>query len=308
MSSTRLVIGIDGGGTSTAAWLADETGHILGKGEAGASNIKAVGLEPGLAALDASIASAFAQAKLPPREVDLACLGLAGFDRPEDIAILERWNRDRSAAYRLHVVNDGDLVIAAGTPEGWGIGLIAGTGSIAVGIGPNHRKTRAGGWGPLFGDEGSAYFVALAALRLTAHRADGRAQIEPRPRRQNKPAGAWARPDLSQTTARQNEPTAPRQVVQNEPTAPRQVVQNEPTAPRQVVQNDTPTARVVPTPARPRSTKRTRHPHGCLGSSRPQPDHRSTKRTRRPPHPAPARRPRSRRPAQPDHRRLRSPA
>ena len=31
------------------------------------------------------------------------------------------------------MVNDGDLVVAAGTPEGWGIGVIAGTGSIAVG-------------------------------------------------------------------------------------------------------------------------------------------------------------------------------
>ncbi len=30
-------------------------------------------------------------------------------------------------------VNDGDLVVAAGTPEGWGVGVIAGTGSIAVG-------------------------------------------------------------------------------------------------------------------------------------------------------------------------------
>ncbi len=172
--STRLVIGIDGGGTSTAAWLADDRGHILGKGEAGASNIKAVGMDSGLGALDAAVAQAFADANLPAREVDIACLGLAGFDRPEDIAILERWNRDRSAAFHLHVVNDGDLVIAAGTPEGWGIGLIAGTGSIAVGIGPDHRKTRAGGWGHLFGDEGSAYGVAIAGLRLTAHRADGR--------------------------------------------------------------------------------------------------------------------------------------
>src|SRR5262249_6134069 len=63
---------------------------------------------------------------------------------------------------------------AAGTPEGWGIAVIAGTGSIAVGRARDGRKARAGGWGPLMGDEGSAYDVVLAALRLVARRADGR--------------------------------------------------------------------------------------------------------------------------------------
>jgi anhydro-N-acetylmuramic acid kinase len=58
--------------------------------------------------------------------------------------------------------------------------VIAGTGSIAVGRNAAGRSARAGGWGPLIGDEGSAYAVALAALRLATRRADGR---EPRPGR-----------------------------------------------------------------------------------------------------------------------------
>ena len=76
------------------------------------------------------------------------------------------------------MVNDGDLVVAAGTPEGWGVGVIAGTGSIAVGRAKDGRTARAGGWGHLIGDEGSAYGVVLDALRLVARRADGR---DPRP-------------------------------------------------------------------------------------------------------------------------------
>jgi len=72
------------------------------------------------------------------------------------------------------MVNDGDLVVAAGTPNGWGVGVIAGTGSIAVGRAPDGRTARAGGWGHLIGDEGSAYRVVLDALRLVARRADGR--------------------------------------------------------------------------------------------------------------------------------------
>ncbi|MBX6314484.1 MAG: N-acetylglucosamine kinase, partial [Isosphaeraceae bacterium] len=74
----------------------------------------------------------------------------------------------------LVLVNDGELVLAAGTPEGLGVAIIAGTGSIAVGCAADGRPARAGGWGHLFGDEGSAYAAALAGLRLVAQRADGR--------------------------------------------------------------------------------------------------------------------------------------
>lgn len=172
--SEALLLGIDGGGTSTAAWLADAEGRVLGRGEAGPSNVKAVGTKAAFEALVASTSAAFAQSGRDRQPIEVACLGLAGFDRPEDRTVLEAWNREVFRAGRLILVNDGDLVVAAGTPEGWGIGLIAGTGSIAVGTGPDGRKSRAGGWGHVFGDEGSAYSVAIAGLRATAHRADGR--------------------------------------------------------------------------------------------------------------------------------------
>lgn len=173
MSRTWL-IGIDGGGTTSTAWLADESGKVHGRGTSGPSNVKAVGVEVGLAALDLATQRAFDQAGVDRGPVAVACLGLAGFDRPEDQRLLQDWNTRTLGAGQLVLVNDGDLVIAAGTPEGWGIGLIAGTGSIAVGYAKDGRRARAGGWGHLLGDEGSAYAVAVAGLRLTTRRADGR--------------------------------------------------------------------------------------------------------------------------------------
>ena len=109
--------------------------------------------------------------------VDVVCFGLAGFDRPDDRQLLAGWADQARWGNRLVMVNDGDLVVAAGTPAGWGVGVIAGTGSIAVGRAPDGRTARAGGWGHLIGDEGSAYGVVLDALRLVARRWDGR---EPR--------------------------------------------------------------------------------------------------------------------------------
>ncbi|HEX8202142.1 MAG TPA: BadF/BadG/BcrA/BcrD ATPase family protein [Isosphaeraceae bacterium] len=169
-----LLLGVDGGGTSTVACLAIPGGRILGRGRAGPSNAKAVGPEAAKATLGRAIATAFAAAGRAPGPVAVACLGLAGFDRPEDRQLLEEWSAQGRWADRLVLVNDGDLVVAAGTPRGWGVAVIGGTGSIAVGRAPDGRTARAGGWGYLFGDEGSAYAVAVAALRRVARRADGR--------------------------------------------------------------------------------------------------------------------------------------
>ena len=176
-ASIRL-LGIDGGGTTTEAWLAEPGCHVLSRGTAGPSNAKAVGQEAARRALDAAIRDAFHGAGLIPTPVDVICLGLAGFDRPDDRKILAGWADEAGWARRLVMVNDGDLVVAAGTSDGWGVGVIAGTGSIAVGRAKDGRTARAGGWGHLIGDEGSAYGVVLEALRLVARQADGRA---PRP-------------------------------------------------------------------------------------------------------------------------------
>src|SRR5581483_5378036 len=59
-------------------------------------------------------------------------------------------------------------------PEGWGVALVAGTGSMAFARAPDGRTARAGGWGYLLGDEGSGYALALAALRAVVRDADGR--------------------------------------------------------------------------------------------------------------------------------------
>lgn len=169
---SRFVVGVDGGGSSTVAWVADQHGTVLGRAEAGPSNVKAVGEAAGVRSIDSAIQSALREAAVD--RLAVACLGLAGVDHPEDRLVFERWHADRRLADRLLLVNDGELVLAAGTPQGWGIAVIAGTGSIVVGKAPDGQTARAGGWGHIFGDEGSAYGTAVDALRNVARRFDGR--------------------------------------------------------------------------------------------------------------------------------------
>jgi N-acetylglucosamine kinase-like BadF-type ATPase len=50
--------------------------------------------------------------------------------------------------------------------------VISGTGSVVVGRDEKGQVHRVGGWGHLFGDEGSAYDIAREALRTAAKKVD----------------------------------------------------------------------------------------------------------------------------------------
>ncbi len=72
------------------------------------------------------------------------------------------------------VTHDALPVLAAGTPDGIGVAIISGTGSLAFGRNAAGQTARAGGWGYLIGDEGSGYAIARQALQAVARAWDGR--------------------------------------------------------------------------------------------------------------------------------------
>ncbi len=178
MRSDDLVLGIDGGGTKTAAWLArragEEESSIVGRGWAGPANVQAVGVDAAIENLNAAIDAAFEDCGGVAGSVAAAVLALAGSDRQGNRQVFQRWAVKRQLARRFRIVNDALPVLAAGTPEGWGAALICGTGSLCFGQGRDGQTARAGGWGYLFGDEGSAYAMVVAGLRAAAKAADGR--------------------------------------------------------------------------------------------------------------------------------------
>ncbi len=169
-----LYLGVDGGGSHTVALLADGAGRPVGRGRGGPANLHAVGEQAAKSALRAAIDGALAGAGRPRPAVAAACLGLAGVGRAPERELFRSWAAREGLAGRVLVAVDCDLVLAAGTPQGWGLALIAGTGSIAWGRGQGGAPARSGGWGHLLGDEGSGYALGLAALQAVARAADGR--------------------------------------------------------------------------------------------------------------------------------------
>jgi N-acetylglucosamine kinase-like BadF-type ATPase len=98
-------------------------------------------------------------------------VGLAGLDRPG--ARDEVHPLLTPLANEIRLTNDAELNFGA-LPRGVGVVLIAGTGSIAFGRDSSGATSRAGGWGHIFGDEGSGYDLGRRALRAAARAADGR--------------------------------------------------------------------------------------------------------------------------------------
>ncbi|MEO7913684.1 MAG: BadF/BadG/BcrA/BcrD ATPase family protein [Roseiflexaceae bacterium] len=171
-----LLLGIDGGGSHTRAMITDSSGMVLGKGQAGSSNCQSVGFAAATQALHQAIGTARTDAGIEAHiPFDAACFGLAGAGRLGDQMRFTAWAAENRIATNVRCVSDAEIILAAGTPEQWGVALISGTGSLCWARSPDGSSVRVGGWGYLLGDEGSGYDLAVRALRLAAQTADGRA-------------------------------------------------------------------------------------------------------------------------------------
>ncbi|MFG0267525.1 MAG: N-acetylglucosamine kinase [Rhodopirellula sp. JB055] len=183
-ASDGLILGIDGGGTKTVAWLArcdftsktdvTNTMEIIGRGRSGPSNVRGVGFETAFNHLNQAIERAFVDAERSRITVESACLALAGAGRDSEQQRIRSWADQCQLARQLRVVDDALPVLYAASSDGVGVALIAGTGSLALGRNANGDRARCGGWGSLLGDEGSGYQISLAAHRAAVRDDDGR--------------------------------------------------------------------------------------------------------------------------------------
>jgi N-acetylglucosamine kinase-like BadF-type ATPase len=167
----EYILGVDGGGTKTLALLADLSGNVLGRGVSGPSNTNTVGFDAACSALERAINIA---RRDYPGHISALCLGLAGAGRKEDIELFYNWAVHKFPETPVTVVSDAEMLLEASAPFGPALALICGTGSIVYGRTVTGELLRAGGWGYLFGDEGSGYAIGIAALRAVMRAYDER--------------------------------------------------------------------------------------------------------------------------------------
>jgi N-acetylglucosamine kinase-like BadF-type ATPase len=168
-----FVIGVDGGGTRTRATIVDARGLELGRAEGPGAVVTARAPEAAVQAVAQAVGAAAERACVDlPAAVLWAGLSGAGHERAR-LAVVELLER-AGLAERVLVGTDVRAAFEAAFPEGPGILLIAGTGSIAWARTPEGKIGRVGGWGQSLGDEGGGYAIGLGALRAVVRAEDGR--------------------------------------------------------------------------------------------------------------------------------------
>lgn len=167
--ATACAIGIDGGGTKTLAVVVNAQGQERGRGLAASANHNTVGLEQAISNIRHAAEQA-AQAAGCSLPLSAAWIGLAGIDYARDRAAFAPHLQPLAA--NVHLTNDAELVLSA--LDNAGVALIAGTGSIALGRDAHGKIKRVGGWGYIFGDEGSGYDIGCRCLRAAVRAFDGR--------------------------------------------------------------------------------------------------------------------------------------
>ena len=156
-----VVIGIDAGGTHTRGVAVDAGGAVLARAASSGANPRTVGDEHGRAEIRQTVAQLRAAAPGPVAHLVLGSAGLLDAATPDEHAA---WASELGIAH-VTVDSDARIAHAAAFGTGPGVVVVAGTGSQCLAIGEGGRRVRVGGWGPAFGDEGSAYWIAASAIR-----------------------------------------------------------------------------------------------------------------------------------------------
>ena len=174
-----LLLGMDGGGTKTDFVLIDREGHVAARHrESGAYHLQ-IGVEGLREVMGRGLAAVFAKLGVSGDEIEHAFFGLPAYG--EDNSVQPDLDAMPAAflGHRRYRCGNDMVSTWAGSLAGEdGIGIVAGTGSIGYGEHAG-RTARAGGWGELFSDEGSAFWIATKGLNAFSRMADGRAPRGP---------------------------------------------------------------------------------------------------------------------------------
>jgi N-acetylglucosamine kinase-like BadF-type ATPase len=169
----KRILGVDGGGTRTRAVLADDEGRILSSATGDSINPRHYDREVLRARLEALV---LAVRGGDHGDVDAAFLALGGVSTAADAEEVRTIARGVAALAGAHITvdNDARAALSGGLAGRPGMVLIAGTGSACLGIAADGRRWWCGGWEALADDAGSAYWIAIEAIRNAVRQEDGR--------------------------------------------------------------------------------------------------------------------------------------
>jgi N-acetylglucosamine kinase-like BadF-type ATPase len=199
---SRYYLGADVGATKTHVLIAGENGQALGLGQSGPGNHELVGYDGLTAALQEALAEACSLAGVQPGQINGAGFGIGGYDWPSERPPTLKAVGQLGLSCPLEVVNDTLLGVLAGSSQGWGLAIVAGTGCNCWGRAPDLRRLgQVTGAGMLMGEAAGASELIERVIQALAHEWTRRGPATSLTPQMVQYAGAHDLPDLLQGLA-----------------------------------------------------------------------------------------------------------
>lgn len=166
----KYFLGIDGGGTKTTAAVSDENGNIVLKSVGKTINFYSVGMKKArsnLSDIMEDINNSLGNIKF-----EAAFVGCSALDDEADSNMLDALCGGVIDADKLRMNSDVYVALKSVDNAVCPCVAICGTGSMAIGENENGKTVVKGGWGHILGDDGSAYSIALDALKYCCNFSD----------------------------------------------------------------------------------------------------------------------------------------
>ena len=164
----KFFLGVDIGSITSHALLADEEGRILAFSEAGPGNHEVVGYDGLHDVLNQITSEALQSAGVGIEEIQGAGFGVSGYDWPSEQSPTVEVIKRLGLSAPIELVNDTLLGMYAGSEQGWGIVILAGSGENCWGRDPHGKTGRMTGFGPLMGEYGGASTITTKAIQAVS--------------------------------------------------------------------------------------------------------------------------------------------
>lgn len=162
-----LVLGIDGGGTKTVAILVDRGGQVNCLSHSAGINPQD---KPDWQMEFSRLIEPFSPFV---ERIEFGCIGAPGYGEVPSVSGDQEAFFGQAFDYPILIENDVRVAFDGAFLNAAGALLLAGTGSMAwASNGTQHA--RFGGWGDIYGDEGSGFWIGREALSIASRQLDGR--------------------------------------------------------------------------------------------------------------------------------------
>lgn len=161
---TKHYLGVYGSGTHTDLLVVDDQGREVLNLHGSTISFKAVGNAKAFSNMR-ELTRQMEMAGIRPRAIARSVWGISGCDTPGDLKVCEAMVQQAGFPQETTTVVNGAVLPFWAAADLPGVVVVAGTGSVVMGIDSKGQVSRIGGWNFAFSDLGSGYWMGCALLR-----------------------------------------------------------------------------------------------------------------------------------------------